>query len=81
MWIITSPFGIAVKHILIAVVSAVVASSIISLFRTNRLESFLSSAPSIATGLLAVASFWSAREGFVAGQRAAGHRSASEPAS
>jgi hypothetical protein len=66
------PFGIGLKNVLIAIGAGVVASAVISLFRDDWTDSFLGSAPSIATGLLAVASIRSAQEGYAAGQRAAG---------
>jgi hypothetical protein len=64
-----NPFNIALKNILIAVGAAVALSALIGTLRDNWLESFLTFAPATATGLLAVASFWSAREGFDAGQK------------
>jgi hypothetical protein len=65
-------FRIGLKNIVIAVVAAVSMSAVLGLFRDDWTAYFLSSAPSIATGLLAVASLWSAREGFEAGVRSVG---------
>jgi energy-converting hydrogenase Eha subunit A len=64
---------IALKNILIAVAASVIMSAVLGLFRDDWTAYFVSTAPSIATGLLAVASFWSAREGFEAGARSVSH--------
>jgi hypothetical protein len=63
---------IGVKNILISLLAAACTSAVIGLFRDNWTESFVQFFSNIATGLLAVASLWSARDGFEAGVRSAG---------
>lgn len=63
---------IGLVNVLIAVVTSAVMTALLGFFREDWTEYFLSTAPSVATGLLAVASLWSAREGYEAGVRSVG---------
>lgn len=70
---------IGLKNVLIAVVASAGMTAVLGLFRADWTEYFVSTAPSIATGLLAVASLWSAREGYEAGARSAGQVRPGDP--